>query len=53
MNVTPDRLLLEIGRLTVANQILTEQLAASRQECVRLAGDKQEPGSDPQDVPAD
>ena len=32
MNISPDQLLTEIGRLHVANQVLTEQLAASRKQ---------------------
>lgn len=40
MNVTPDQLLLEIGRLHVANAVLTEQLAASRQQLVKLAAEQ-------------
>ena len=47
MNISPDQLLTEIGRLHVANQVLTEQLAASRQQLVELAtsqaGDAPEP----------
>ena len=38
LQVTPDQLLQEIGRLTVANRILMGQLAASRQEVIRLNG---------------
>lgn len=37
MNVTPDQLLMEIGRLHVANAVLTEALTASRQELLKQA----------------
>ena len=37
MNVSPEQLLTEIGRLHVANLVLTEQLAASRQQLMELA----------------
>jgi hypothetical protein len=39
VNVSPDQLLTEIGRLHVANQVLTEQLAASRQQLVEQAAE--------------
>ena len=34
--VTPNQLLEEIGRLTVANGVLRAQLVASRKEVIRL-----------------
>jgi len=37
VEVTPDQLLAEIGRLHVANQVLTGQLAASRAQLVKQA----------------
>ena len=36
LQVTPEQLLNEIGKLHVANALLTTQLAASRQEVLRL-----------------
>lgn len=46
MDITTDKLLQEIGRLTVTNQILTQQLAASRQELVKFAASQAEPPSE-------
>ena len=45
MDVTPDQLLKEIGRLHVANAMLTEQLAASRKLLLQQA-DQLEANSD-------
>ena len=37
VQVSPDQLLHKIGQLTVANDVLTAQLAASRAELVRVS----------------
>ena len=52
LQVTPDQLLMEIGRLTVANNVLRGQLAASRKEVVRLNQLLAEQAEEPADADA-
>lgn len=54
MDVSPDQLLLEIGRLHVANSVLVQQLAASRQQLVKLAAEQAaESPDEPESLPTD
>ncbi len=53
MDVSIERLLTEIGRLHVTNQVLTEQLAASRQQLVKLATEQAADAPEEPDVVLD
>ena len=56
MNVSPDKLLEEIGRLHVANAVLTEQLANARrvllQQATQLEANSPDELSPGEDIPA-
>ena len=53
MNVSTEKLLEEIGRLHVTNAVLTEQLAASRQQLMKLATEQAASESEEPDLPPD
>ena len=53
MNVSIEQLLIEVGRLHVTNQVLSDQLAASRQQLVKLSADQVADGPEEPDVVPD